>query len=117
MQAGPVCSAGAPALVFSLYFGRSIAGRAELTEAEWQSFLDDTVTPALPGGYTVTDADGAWMSPQSHRTAREHTKVLTVALPDTPGSWVVVGQVRAAYQAQYHQQLVGLTASKGCVEF
>ena len=111
------CGTGAPALVFSLYFGRSIPGRAELTEAEWQAFMDDTVTPDLPGGYTVMNADGVWMSPRSRRTIAEHTKVLVVARPDVRDSWAAINQVRSAYQAKYHQQLVGLIASRGCADF
>ena len=110
-------AAGAPALVFTLYFGRSIPDRAELTEPEWQAFMDDTVTPNLPGGYTVMNGDGAWMSPRSRRTIGEHTKVLVVALPDMRSSWTAVNQVRKAYQAKYHQQLVGLVAGRGCADF
>ncbi|HYZ22297.1 MAG TPA: DUF3574 domain-containing protein [Rhodopila sp.] len=116
-QNRPECAAGTPALVFHLYFGKSIPGRAELAEREWQSFLEASVTPALPGGYTVLEAEGAWMSPHSHRTIREHTKVLVVALPDSSESWTAVNQVRASYQAKFRQQLVGLIASKGCADF
>ena len=40
-----------------------------------------TVTANLPNGYTVFDANGAWMNPITHRTIREATKMLLVALP------------------------------------
>jgi hypothetical protein len=41
---------GAPMTAFTLYLGTAIPGRGDLTEKEWQSFLDDTVTPDLPNG-------------------------------------------------------------------
>ena len=45
----PTCApgAGTPFGIFTLYFGKAIAGRGELTETEWRSFLEDTVTANL----------------------------------------------------------------------
>jgi hypothetical protein len=103
--------------VFTLYFGKSIAGRGDLTDKEWQDFQDDTVTADLPDGYTLLDGRGAWMNPGTHRTIQEATKILVVALPDAPESLAAVNRVRAAYQARFHQQSVGMTAQPGCGSF
>ena len=72
--------------LFTLYLGEAIPGRDDLTDKEWQSFLDGTVTVNLPNGYTVLDGFGAWMNPATHKTSREATKVVVVALPDAPES-------------------------------
>ena len=116
---GAVCSAGLgqPMLVFDLFFGRSIAGRDDLTGREWQGFLDDTVTVNLPGGYTVMDASGAWMNPVTHKTSTEASIVLVTALPDVPGSLDAVNRVRTAYEVRFHQQLVGMTVTRACGSF
>jgi hypothetical protein len=103
--------------VFTLYLGKAIPGRRDLTDQEWQSFLDQTVTAALPHGYTILDANGAWMSPTTHRTAREGTKVLIAALPDTKDSLAAVNRVRSEYQAEFNQQLVGMTVEPACATF
>jgi hypothetical protein len=108
---------GQPMLVFDLFFGRAITGRNDLTEAEWQDFLADTVTVNLPGGYSVMDAAGAWMSPISHQTVKAATKVLLVALPDRPASLAAVNRVRTAYEGRFHQQLVGITVTPACGSF
>jgi hypothetical protein len=108
---------GKPMAVFTLYLGEAIRDRPELTGQEWQSFLDRAVTPAVPDGYTVLDGTGAWRNPTSSTTAREPTKILIVALPDTPDSLAAVNRIRAAYQREFHQLLVGMTVEQACATF
>jgi hypothetical protein len=120
--AGPIHSpcapgVGAPMAVFTLYLGRAIPGRGDLTDKEWLSFLDDTVTPDLPNGYTILDANGAWMNPITRKTVKEGTKVLVAALPETPNSLVAVNHIRTDYQIKFHQQLVGMTVEQACGTF
>ena len=108
---------GSPVEVFALYLGKSIAGREELTDREWQVFLDTTVAANLPNGYTVLDANGGWMSAKTHQTVKENTKVVVVALQAVPDSLAAVNRIRIAYQTQYHQQLVGMTVERACGDF
>jgi hypothetical protein len=113
------CAAGMgpPVIVFTLYFGESISGRRDLTDAEWQQFVDSTITPNLPNGYTLWNAHGAWMSPMTRKTIKEPTKVLAVALPVSEASLVSVNRIRDAYQIQFHQEIVGMTAAQACGAF
>lgn len=104
-------------LVFELFFGRSIHGQGDVSDRAWDDFRDQVVTPNLPNGYTVFDADGAWLGPGSGRTVQEHTKVLMVALPDAPASVAAVARVRHAYAVQFHQSLVGMTVTQACGSF
>jgi len=115
----PSCAAGlgAPATIFSLYFGRAIPGRGDLTDKEWQAFLDKTITANLPNGYTIFDATGGWMNPVTHATINENTKVLLVALPDGPDGLSAINRIRATYQIEFHQQLVGMMVQRGCAAF
>jgi hypothetical protein len=108
---------GSPVQIFALYLGRSISGRSDLTDQEWQAFLDNTVAANLPNGYTVWDANGGWMNPSTHKSVREATKVLLVALPDAPASLVAIDRIRTAYQYEYQQQLVGMTVARACADF
>ncbi len=104
-------------LVFDLFFGRAIAGRPDLTEAEWQGFVNDTVSVNLPDGYTVVDGSGAWTNPRSHATVREATRIILVALPDRVDSVSAVERIRAAYDVRFHQQSVGMVVTRGCGAF
>ncbi len=103
--------------VFTLYFGEAIRGRPNLTQQEWQSFLDRVVTQAVPDGYTVVDGHGAWRNPATGATAREATKIMIVALPDTPDSLTAINRIRTAYQTDFHQLLVGMTVEQACAAF
>jgi hypothetical protein len=108
---------GAPVAIYTLFLGKAIPGREDLTDKEWRAFLDATVTAYLPNGYTVLDANGGWMNPVTHKTFNEVTKVLVVALPEVPDSLAAVQRVRSAYQIKYQQQLVGMTVEHACGVF
>jgi hypothetical protein len=108
---------GTPMQEYALFFGRSVGGRGDVSDQEWLDFIEDTVTPALPDGFTAFDARGAWRSPRSGRTIHEATKVIVVALPDGPDGLAAVNRARAAYQARFNQQLVGMTIQPTCATF
>ena len=104
-------------LVYDLFFGRAAANRGGVTDAEWQTFLEDTLTANLPDGYTVLDGYGAWMNPQTQATVRERSTVIRVAVPDTPDSTAAVNRIRTEYQRRFNQQLVGMIAIPACGSF
>jgi hypothetical protein len=108
---------GPPLLIFQLYMGRSMPPFGEVTDKDWNDFVDKVVTPALPNGFTTFDANGGWMSPASGKTIRERTKVLMTALPDADASVATVKRIRNDYQVKFHQQLVGMTVSPACGSF
>jgi hypothetical protein len=100
--------------VYELFFGRSIAGQAEVSDRAWDEFLEQVVTPNLPNGYTVFDGAGAWRNPASGHTVHERTKVLLAALPDAGGSAAAIERIRQSYAMQFHQSLVGMTVAPAC---
>jgi hypothetical protein len=113
------CAAGtgSPVLVVDLFFGKAIPGRGDLTHEEWNRFIDDTVTVNLPDGFTVIDANGAWMNPVTHATVREASKMLVVAVPDTAASLAAIARLRNEYQTRFQQQLVGMLVEHACGAF
>ena len=108
---------GSPSLMVELFFGRSMPGGGEVSAQDWIRFVDQVVAPALPDGFTVLDASGAWLSPQGHATRHEPTKLLLVSLPVSPHALAPVQQIRSAYQQRFHQQLVGMSVTPGCGAF
>jgi hypothetical protein len=117
--AGPRCqpNGGETMEIYDLYFGRSIAGRADVSDREWREFREQVITPALPNGYTVLDGQGAWMNPRSRATITEQTKILEVALPEAAGNLPLINHIRRAYQQRFHQYVVGMTIRSGCGSF
>jgi hypothetical protein len=104
-------------LVAELFFGRSIKGRAPLTDAEWDAFAADTVTPNFPDGFTVFDGDGQWQNPQTGTIGRERTKILLVAAKRAPDLARRLTTVIDAYKTRFHQQSVGLVTRDSCAAF
>ena len=115
----PACPPGTQAAtVAEAYFGRSAAGRAEVTEEEWRAFLADTVTPAFPDGLTALDGAGQWRNPAG-RILLERSKVLVLVLPgsDAAAARARLRPVEEAWKARFRQQSV-LTVLRGaCVSF
>lgn len=117
--ASPSCAGlgGTPMLEYQLFFGRGIPGRSALTDQEWADFAADAVTPRLPDGFTALDADGQWLNPATRRIIRERTKVLIVAVPDTPATEAAITAIKDAYRQQFHQQSVGTVVQPVCAAF
>jgi hypothetical protein len=86
-----------------LYFGRDKAGRGEVSETEWSTFLAEEVTPKFPDGLSVLDVAGQFREP-SGRIVRERTKLLTIVVFDAPNHLARVQQVVGAYNARFGQR-------------
>lgn len=113
------CPAGTQAAtVAEAYFGRSARDRAEVSEAEWQAFLADTVTPAFPDGLTAHDGLGQWRGAEG-RIIRENSKVLVVVLPgaDAATARARLHPVEDAWKARFRQQSVLTVYRSACVGF
>jgi hypothetical protein len=103
---------GAPMLEYALFFGRT-----SVTDQEWAEFTAQVVTSQLPAGFTAFDADGQWMNPITHRVGKERTKVIVVALPETPAGDAAIAAIKDAYRTRFHQQSVGTTVHPVCGAF
>jgi hypothetical protein len=115
----PACPPGLEAAtVAEAFFGRSVRDRAEVTDAEWDGFLREVVTPAFPDGLTALDGAGQWRG-HSGTIARERSKLLMVALPGgTPPEAVArLAPVIAAYRARFGQESVMIATRGACVGF
>jgi hypothetical protein len=98
-----VCTAPLkPAREIDLYFGRDKQGGGEVSEAEWASFLTDTVTPRFPDGLSVLNVEGQARE-SSGRIVRERTKLLVVVVFDAPAHQGRVREVVEAYNGRFGQ--------------
>ncbi len=106
------CPVGQPSYWLQLFFGRSA-----VSDAEWQDFVENNITPAFPDGFTIVDGKGAWRAPGSVRTLSESSEVLLIEAPATPDVLVRVETLIEAYKQRFHQQSVGLTVEEVCARF
>jgi hypothetical protein len=106
-----------PQQVAQMIFGRSIAGRITISEAQWTLFVDQEITPRFPDGLTVTDAVGQWRDPDSGRIVREPSKRVEIVLPGNADDAARLDAIVSAYKRQFHQRSVGLIVQSACVAF
>ncbi len=109
---------GQPAkLVVQLFFGQSIRGQELISRAAWQRFVADTITPALPLGFTVVDGYGQYTDPVRGGIGREPTAVVTVAAEDSPAFRARIAGIVDAYRRRFAQRAVGVVSSVACGVF
>jgi Protein of unknown function (DUF3574) len=97
-----VCTAPLkPAREIDLYFGRDKQGGGEVSEAEWASFLSDTVTPRFPDGLSVLNVEG--QARESSGIVRERTKLLVVVVFDAPAHQGRIHEIVQAYNGRFGQ--------------
>jgi hypothetical protein len=95
-----------PELIQSdLYFGRNITGGEEVSEAEFQAFIDAEITPRFPDGLTVYDADGQFLDSTGNLT-QEPSQVVSLIFEDTPENEQSIDQLIAAYKQEFQQESV-----------
>ncbi|PSN15621.1 hypothetical protein C7293_06485 [filamentous cyanobacterium CCT1] len=88
-----------------LYFGRNIAGSGEVSEAEFQAFIDAEITPRFPDGLTVYDADGQFLD-SAGTLIQEPSQVVSLIFEDTVENEQSIDQIIAAYKQQFQQESV-----------
>jgi uncharacterized protein DUF3574 len=118
-SAAPVssCEAGDSSIVRDiLYLGRNRPSGGVVSDAEWQSFLDEVVTPRFPAGLTVIDARGQWRG-ESGRVEQEESEILTLFHPGDDAARRAVAQIILEYQRRFQQEAVLRERAHTCTHF
>jgi hypothetical protein len=117
--AGPVCPLPGQEryAIAQLFFGRDIAGRGPITDAEWNDFVARTITPQFPDGFTVIEGAGQYYDQASGKLIQEPSKILLVAADPDSDLRTRIGSVIAAYRRQFQQRSVGVITSEACAAF
>ena len=112
-----ICPEGMDGFIeLNVYFGQEKADGTTVSEADWQAFLADAVTPRFPDGLTVLDARGQWLDTSEGRLYRESTKVLNVLVPTAAADAGVtsVQAISDVYKERFEQQAVFYTSLPAC---
>ncbi len=120
----PVVYHGEPLLRTELFFGLSVqlpdGSDSEISEQQWQDFVDHEVTPRFPDGLTVLDSQGQWL--HEGRVVKEKGKVLYLLHPmPVPGqkdaAEQIIETIREIYKKRFHQDSVLRTTVPAGVSF
>jgi hypothetical protein len=111
------CDAGDSSMVRDvLYFGRNRPTGGVVSDAEWQSFLDEVVTPRFPAGLTVVDAKGQWRG-ASGRVEQERAEILTLFHSGDDSARRVVADIVDEYKRRFQQEAVLRERTHSCAHF
>jgi hypothetical protein len=98
-----------------LFFGLARPKGPDITDDEWQRFVDTEVTPRFPDGLTVIPTTGQWGTPAG--VVRERSRVLVLLHKPTKDSEVAIETIRQQYKKQFGQDSVLRTDSYQRVSF
>ena len=90
----------------ALYFGTQIPAGGVVSDAEWQQFLADVITPRFPDGFTTWEANGQWRD-QKGVIEHERTHIVQIVRPDE----VKIREIVDLYKKQFHQEAVMCVSS------
>ncbi len=98
-----------------LFFGRSQAQGRKISRGQWRQFVDTTLIPQFPNGFTILSARGYWQGPE--RAGFEPSKVVVIVLPGRGDNLTRLDEVRSAYKRRFHQHSVLEWIDAGCAGF
>ena len=112
-----VCEVGDSVMVRDvLYFGRNRPTGGVVTDAAWQSFLDQVVTPRFPTGLTVIAATGQWRG-RSGTVEQERAEILTLFHSGDETARRAVAEIAAEYKKRFQQEAVLRERTRSCARF
>ena len=99
---------------FQLFFGLHDSAGDRVTEAEWEEFLEDTVTPRFPAGMTIIDVKGQWQEPGGN-IQKEDTKLLMGLLDSADGEGLrLINEISDEFVVRFDQDPVFRIVNEIC---
>lgn len=114
--AAALCPADNAMTQTTLYFGLSRPAGSDITAKEWQSFIDNDVTPRFRDGLTVFDAKGQWLG-NDGKLAHEQSKALMLIHATDKESESKINTLRGIYKSRFAQDSVMRVDQPVCVQF
>jgi len=112
----PTCLLGSSSMMRTeLIFGSERKDLPPVTEAEWQSFVDDEIAQRFPDGFTLLDGQGEWRG--SRGVVREKSHILILWYQSSPESQDKIEALRSIYEKRFGQDSVARIDGSDCVAF
>src|SRR5688572_4221685 len=90
-----------------IYLGMSIPGGGTVSDAAWETFLNDVVTPLFPDGFTVLAGHGQYRE-ASGTIAKEpsHVLVFLYRKSERRAASAKIERIRSEYKKRFAQESV-----------
>jgi len=99
-----------------LFFGLSRVMGPDITEEDFQGFIDSKVTPRFPDGLTLLSGIGQFKD-SAGTTVQEGSKLLILLYPFNKENNLAVEDIRTEYKHKFQQQSVLRVDERSCVSF
>jgi hypothetical protein len=110
------CEADAKAGVASwLYFGTD-SPEGTVTVEAWDAFVDETVTPRFPDGFSVWPAKGQWRT-KDQRIVRETAYVMSLVHSGSASERRALNAIGQDYKVRFRQEAVLHVETSVCTRF
>lgn len=101
----------------TIYFGAAIPNSSDtVDDAEWSTFLADTVTPKFPDGLTWLEGSGQWRGADG-AIVSEHSRMLVLLHADDEKTRAAISEIRATYRSRFMQESTLHERSVVCASF
>lgn len=121
MNMGPTvngkCSTGTLSARTDLFFGTDRAGMAPVNDSEWQSFVDNVITPRFPEGLSMYPVAGQYLQGMMVGLIKEKSYDVVLLHDGTDGPSQAIEQIRTTYKTQFNQESVLRLDTAVCVSF
>jgi transcription termination factor NusB len=94
-----------------LFFGRNIAGGGQVSQEEFQAFVNNVITPRFPAGLTIFDTNGQFEVSKG-TIIQEPSNVVRLLLEDTQENETALDEIIKAYIEQFDQESVLLAVNE-----
>ena len=88
-----------------LFFGTDIPAGGTVSDADWQQFVKDVITPRFPKGLTITQGNGQWMDARG-AIARERVYILEVEHERSAETDAAIQAIANEYKKRFGQDAV-----------
>ncbi|CAI8030397.1 hypothetical protein GBAR_LOCUS17244 [Geodia barretti] len=101
---------------YRLFLGRNVGDIEVVSDADWDAFLADIVTPRFPDGLSALDVAGQWRG-EDGNIERERSKMLLILAPPDTSPLDQLNEVSAEYKRRFSQDAVLRVVTEACVAF
>lgn len=110
------CQVGSAMQQTQLWFGLSRPDGQSISTQQWQSFVDQVITPAFPQGLSIVEARGQWLGNNGVRVS-ENSRGLLLIYPASKEKSQAIDHIRTRYQQLFAQDSVMRVDQPVCVAF
>jgi hypothetical protein len=110
------CHTAAPFVADRLFFGRNIPAGGTVSDAQWDAFVRDAVTPRFPKGLTVWQGKGQWLDPRGN-VVHEDVYVVEIVHDPNPADEAAIAAIAAEYKKRFGQDAVMRVTERSTMRF